>query len=191
MPITSDSRSTLNRRRLSQKIKDKGNIMAPCSRCEKNGLQCRTLPESKRCGECVRSGSTKCDVAGLSPSDWDVLSREEARLEAEEEAAALAEQEAFRRRMEIRKKQKTLRDRGSEMLRRGVRSLDELDELLQKERVEKEKEAASVSVAVPSDDSFAFDSSSLDPSILASMDSPSFWANPGIAGGTPPTSQGS
>ena len=81
------------------------------------------------------------------------------------------------------------------MADRGLKYLDELDALEEKERLEnergeKEKEMASASVAGPSDDSFAFDSS-LDPSILASMDSPSFWANSGISGEMPPTSQGS
>ncbi|APA07966.1 hypothetical protein SS1G_00408 [Sclerotinia sclerotiorum 1980 UF-70] len=177
--------------------------MAPCSRCERNGLECRTLPESKRCGECVRSGSFKCDVSGLSPSEWDILSREEARLEAEEEAAALAEQEAFSCRMLIRKKQKQLRDRGSEMLRRGVRSLDELDELLERERLEnervgREERQAGIGSLMPavanSNVLDNFDPSSfLSPSDPFSFQNSSgpFWGDPDSVGEMPPTSQSS
>lgn len=177
--------------------------MAPCTRCEKKGLECRTLPESKRCGGCVYAGVTKCDVSGLSPSDWDILTREEARLEAEEEAAALAEQEDFRRRMEIRMKQKSLRDRGSEMLRRRVSSLDELDTLEERERLEKERVEREAAKA----QSTASGSSRPNPPLfnplmglseagLAEVRVPSdeevaaFWAGLGMPGGMPSTSQG-
>lgn len=164
--------------------------MAPCSRCEKSGLECRTLPESKRCGECVKSGYMKCDVSGLSPSEWDILTQEEARLEAEEEAAALAEQEAFSRRMEIRKRQKELRDRGSEMLRRGLRTLDELDAAEDKERREREQEEERQRVATETvgSSSAVVDLDFFDPS-LPGPDDP-FWAALDIAGGTPRVSQG-
>ena len=116
--------------------------MSPCSSCEKNDRRCLVAPGSSRCSECVRRGR-KCDVVGPSDADWKLLQDEESRLEAEEEAAALAEQEAFARRMRIRRMQKLLKERGAEMLRRGLKTLDELDAAEEHERKEtKEKEEA-------------------------------------------------
>jgi hypothetical protein len=175
--------------------------MAPCSRCERNGLECRTLPESKRCGECVKSGYMKCDVSGLSPHEWDLLTQEEARLEAEEEAAAVAEQEAFRRRMDIRKRQKELRERGSEMLRRGLRTLDELDAVEERERLEKERErialvgqgqgvVASI-VAASSAVGFPSSAASFELPPMSDSELAAWWAAEGSPGGTSPNPLGS
>ncbi|KAM0133375.1 hypothetical protein ACHAP3_005898 [Botrytis cinerea] len=181
---------------LSETIQAYGSDSMPCSNCSRYSRRCIVLNDrSQRCGECVRRGA-RCDVVQASVSDLESLRLEEERLQFERDTAFEAAMLGLARVRALELRQQELRERGREMLRRGLKSLDELDALeekerLEKERIEKEKEMASASVAGPNDDSFAFDSSSLDPSLLASMDSPSFWANPGIAGGTPPTSQGS
>ena len=206
MPITTipSNHLTVRKRKeqilLAQAIESSGVEMIPCSRCRLDGYRCvKDLSRSdrSRCSECVRARSS-CDAEFPLSEDWDrevpregdwrALDRQEERLRSEEE-------EAMAKILRLRKQQKLLRERRQRMADRGLKYLDELDALEEKERLEnergeKEKEMASASVAGPSDDSFAFDSS-LDPSILASMDSPSFWVNSGISGEMPPTSQGS
>jgi len=44
--------------------------------------------------------------------------------------------------MRIRKMQKSLKERGAEMLRRGLKTLDELDEAEEKERKKAETKAS-------------------------------------------------
>ncbi|OBT81166.1 hypothetical protein VE02_10211 [Pseudogymnoascus sp. 03VT05] len=44
-------------------------------------------------------------------------------------------QEAYARQMRLRKQQKALKTRGAEMLQRGLKSLDELDEVEEKDRL--------------------------------------------------------
>lgn len=176
-------------------IELQGDIMPSCTYCEAHSRTCVVLKEnSSRCSECVRRGA-KCDISGPSAADLRSLIREQERLNEEEEKAASLIAATASRLARLRKQRKFLQARGSELIRRGLETMDELEEAEEQERLEaeragSEKEAASASVAGPSDNSFAFDSS-LDPSILALMDSPSFWANSGIAGEMPPTSQGS
>ena len=197
MPLPNSKVSKYRQRiLLSETIQAYGSDNMPCSNCSRYGRRCVVLNDrSQRCGECVRRGA-RCDVVQASISDLENLRLEEERLQFERDTAFEAAMAGLARVRVLELRQQELRERGREMLRRGLKTLDELDALEEKERlenecVEKEKELASVSAAGPSDGSFVFDSSSLDPSILASMDSPSFWANPDIAGGTPPTSQGS
>ena len=181
--------------------------MSPCSHCREQGLRCVKdygNPQRTRCSECVRS-RVSCDAEFALEDDWDrevprasdwaSLDRQEEKLDEEEERAVAASQEAMAKVVRLRKQKKFLRERRKKMADRGLKYLDELDALeekerLEKERVEREKEMTSAPVAGPSGDSFAFDSS-LDPSILVSMESPSFWVNSGISGEMPPTSQGS
>ena len=182
------SRKYKERVELALLIEACGITMPSCTYCEKHSRRCILSKENSiRCSECIRRGQ-KCDISGPSAGDMMSIIREQERLDQEREAT-------LSKLLRLDKQQRFLRNRASEMIRRGLKTMDELEEVegrerLENERVEKEKEMASASVAGPSDDSFAFDSS-LDPSILASMDSPSFWANSGISGEMPPTSQGS
>jgi hypothetical protein len=185
------SQKYIRRLATSALVKSSGFIMPSCSYCEKHSRECRVALTSspKRCSECIRRGG-KCDVEGPSISDMTFIVQEQERLEAAEEAAALQEQDAFNRRMLIRSKQKSLRVRAADMIRRGVRTLDELDVLEEKERVEreqKEREEALVQPNAETESSFDFDS--FDPSLLA--DQEAFLASLGTVGETPPVSQGS
>jgi hypothetical protein len=160
------------RSRLADYIDREGVEMFPCSNCmkHKRPCVCSDTSSSKRCGECVRRG-IKCDVEGIPVSDWDTLDREEYRLEtaemvAEESLRKAQEQMnlALNRLARLKKQKRFLRERGKDMLTRGLKTLDELDEAEEKEKQEKEKaaaEAARLSSVVPgpetvSEDLFAF-----------------------------------
>lgn len=120
---------------LSDRILSSGIEMAPCANCKKKGRSCVVSKESKRCAECVRRGM-RCDALGPSTDDWDSLQREEERLEREVAAAIQQAQEAFARQLRLMKQQKLLKTRASEMLRRGLKTLDQLDEVEEKERLQ-------------------------------------------------------
>jgi hypothetical protein len=85
--------------------------------------------------------------------------------------------------------QDLLKTRGAEMLRRGLKSLDELEEVEERERQEAEKQPppptpSATSGGPVSDADFL---ATFDPAAL----SPSYWPNWGVAGETPPPTLGS
>ena len=144
------------RLRLSKRINREGVEMPACSHCSRQGTKCVVSGDSRRCSECV-TRNARCDYAGPSVQDWVKLQREEDRLVAagavaEEQAMAahrLADEahrsivrahrsadEAISRMRRIRLQQKLLKERGGEMLRRGLATLDELDEVEREERGE-------------------------------------------------------
>lgn len=124
-------------------------------------------------------------MAAPSLAEWERLRVEEARLEAAEELAARQEQEAFARRMRLRRMQKLLKTRGGEMLRRGLATMEELEAVEEKERKEgEEKAAAAATQAEPVMDPCANTGHDLFAAV-----SPSFWAELGVPGETPSDSQ--
>lgn len=163
--------------------------MPPCSNCIRSERSCVVAPGHRRCSECTRRNS-RCDACGPSAAEWEKLRKEEERLEAEEEAAAAQEQEAYARRMRLRKQQKALKLRGAEMLRRGLKSLDELEEAEERERRANESHAHLASPSATNSGGAASDPDSfehVDPAVF----SPSYWPNWGVDGGTPPATLGS
>src|SRR4051812_22676700 len=156
------SKSAKSRHTVYLRTQEKGKIMpVKCSRCSEKNLECRVLPGADRCGECVKSiGRGSCDVFGNSASQWESVRREEARLEAEEEAAALQEQEAFARRMRLRKQQKILKEKAGKMLQHDLHTIDALEAFEEKERLERER--AEQAERAPQ----ASSSSGVDPSIF-------------------------
>jgi len=151
---------------LADRILCNGIPMPSCSNCERARRTCIISPDSRRCSECVHR-NLKCNATAPTASQWEKLRKEEERLELEEELAAQQEQEAFARRMRIRKMQKSLKERGAEMLRRGLKTLNELDEAEEKERKKAETEASPQATT----ESSAYDAAS---SNLFSALSPSF-----------------
>ncbi|ELR06604.1 hypothetical protein GMDG_08077 [Pseudogymnoascus destructans 20631-21] len=124
---------------LADRIEKNGNLMSPCSSCLHNNQFCIVVAGSHRCSECTHRNS-KCNACAPFPTDWEKLRKEEEHLEVEEEAAAsqereahLCAQEAYARRMPLHKQQKAVKTHGVEMLHRGLKSLDELDEAEEKE----------------------------------------------------------
>ena len=190
------SGSHQNRLRSAEYINESGIEMLPCSSCERHGRSCVVLTEkSRRCGECVARGLTACDVRNIPLANWEALSREEARLRAEREAAmkvheaALAEaMEGLARARRFEKQEKLLKERRSEMMSRNLRSLDELDAADQRERQEREeseRRATASTSSVPS-------GLAVDPSLPLPLDPDDpFWATLDFGGGMPSTTQGS
>ena len=159
-------------------IETNGIEMKRCSLCVKEQRKCVLAKErSGRCSECVRA---KCSCDAEFPlgdawerevpsmGDWESIARQKARLEEQEE-------EAMAKILRLRKQRRLLTAREAEMASRGLKFLDELDAVEEREKREaEERESASAPVVSTS--------SVLD---FAELDSPEFWANLGVAGGTP------
>jgi len=154
---TTAERKDREQHNLADRITRSGIEMLACSRCRRSGSLCIVASEeSKRCAVCVRAGRT-CDVdkpvpAGPSSGDWKRLAETEDRLdeETDQAEAALAEvasrqAELAARLLRLRKQRKLLKRRGAEMLRRGFRSLEEL------ERLEESEKAAPIVPSAPED----------------------------------------
>jgi hypothetical protein len=163
--------------------------MAPCSFCRRHGRRCIAVEpqasddvKSSRCSECVRHRRPKCDYTSKLPSlrDWESIDRQRQKLKAEEE-------EAMAKILRLRKQQRFLDDREQEMLRRGLSTLEELDQAEASEKVETERlEAQALALTEAS----AFLSNpSLDPEALTDLPE-SFWANLGFPGNSHPTPSG-
>jgi hypothetical protein len=117
--------------------------------------------------------------------DWISLEREEERLSAERESALRLIEENLARVRRIEKQQQFLKRRGKEMVRRDLKTLDELDEVERKEADEKEKRAEAERAGAVNAKPFPFDqipSGFLD-------DVP--WADLDFGGENLPASQGS
>ena len=182
MPVER-SKKYRERLELALLIEAHGVTMPQCSFCEKNERKCVVSTEnSSRCNECVRRGQ-KCDVSGPSLSDLSSLLREQERLDREEE-------ETTTKLLRLQKHKKFLRKRAGEMLRRGLKTMDELDEAEEKERKDKEeaerreleaRAAASTTFDLTDDQIVDLGLSSFDPS----------WATLDFADGNPSTASGS
>jgi hypothetical protein len=134
--------------------------MPRCSRCASNNTVCIVSSDSRKCASCVRSGR-HCDLS-FSASVLERLNREEERLKSkvlEEEDLLLRrqseleelqrrQQESLSRIRRLRRQTDDLRQKGSEMLRRGLESLEELEALERREEEEKRSsEAAAASTS--------------------------------------------
>jgi hypothetical protein len=187
---------------LADRITLFGIEMPSCSRCEKRALRCVVSDDSSRCSECVRSG-TRCDVQGPSAEDWTRVGAEEDRLNDEEAKTTAILAEAAAKLARLQKQKKSLRLRAREMLRRGARTLDELDEIEKKDEVERERQLRE---DPPPNGPYLMDSVDL-PALLGLGDfdpDPAFWStiqfpppvDPsshgwGVSSGTPPVDPGS
>ncbi len=109
--------------------------MSQCSRCSHRGFLYKVGKESSRCAKCVRS-LAKCDCRDSFDVEWRSLEQQENALEekmrltivrANELHQELREQYARMKR--LRKQKKFLKEHDSEMLRREIQSLDELNAL--------------------------------------------------------------
>jgi len=185
------SRKTKEREDLYTRILKNGFEMDSCSNCVRRNRTCISSTDSRKCAECVRR-KLSCDQMGPSHPDWVKLEREEERLDREEE-------ETLVKLMRLRKQKKMLRSRGKEMLRRGLKTLDELDAAEEEEREENERgeqrrEAEALPIPDTDVSSDPFSDLSLDPALAAALSdfdpANPFWASLGVGGGTPQASQG-
>ena len=172
---------------LARRVERSGIERSPCLPCIISDRRCLVdTSESKRCAECIRNKKGHCVPGSEIMSTYESLDRQQERLRQEEE-------EAMAKILRLRKQQAFLRKREKEMIRRDVRTLEELDALeekerLEKERVDKKKADASV-VLAPSGSSFDF----FDPSLpeLSEAELEALLADVGTSGGMPVVSQGS
>ena len=134
-------------------------------------------------------------------ADWSSLERTEQKLatdwdEIRQKRSRLLREliEADERMARIEKQREMFRARAADMLRRGLRSLDELEAAEEKEREEAEKEGVATA-AVPHSEPINLSDPELDPSLVEAIShfdpSDSFWADLDFGGGTMPTMQGS
>jgi hypothetical protein len=87
-------------------------------------------------------------MEGIPVGDWDSLEREEERLRIEKEITFQAVQAGLARIQRLEKQQQFLKRKGADMLRRGLQTMDELEEVEAKEKEEKEaQERAAISSA--------------------------------------------
>jgi hypothetical protein len=195
------STKTEYRIKLYERVKLKGIEMPACSRCLKDARRiCKVSSDSDRCAECIRAGgNVKCDVWGPSARDWARLEKTENQLDADLEAARAEQQKMFDRLseisakiMRIEKQRKMFRARAADMLRRGLRSMDELEAAEEAERVAAEKEGSleASTFSEPID----LTDPELDPSLVAALSdydpSNPFWASLGFDDGIPSVPQG-
>jgi len=114
------------------------------------------------------------------------LRLEEERLKFERDTAFEAAMAGLARVRELELRQQELRERGMEMVRRGLKSLDELDEAESNDRrVEKEKEAERTQREVA-----AIDLGSQPDDLFVLSPSDPFWASLDSGGGTQAAFQG-
>lgn len=141
----------------SRKIESFGIETMPYSLCEKTGKTCimSNTSGSIRCAECARLGK-KCDVEMPAISDWEALEKAKNKLDVEEqqardEAAQLAQaMAAAAGRLDcLARQRKFLKKRGAEMLRRGLKSMDELEEVKAQEVIKREKQASTARLLIP------------------------------------------
>ncbi|ELR02145.1 hypothetical protein GMDG_08793 [Pseudogymnoascus destructans 20631-21] len=134
---TDTARKLQERNDLVRRIKNHGYElpeMDSCANCVRRNVTCVSSPnDSRRCAECIRRNlKEKCDCMGPEHPDWVKLEREEDRLDREEE-------ETLSKLLRLRKQKRLIRTRGKDMLRRGLKTLNELDAAEEAERVAAEK----------------------------------------------------
>ena len=169
--------------------------MAPCSRCEQRGFTCLVAKDSSRCSRCINAGgSVKCDVHGPSEESWRSLERAEKKLDDEwiaTQERLLALQSKLLR---LDKQRQMFRKRAAEMLRRGLKSLDELDAAEEAERLAAERPPV-VKDTPPLTEPYEPGSfGEMDPAVIEALSadfdpSDPFWATLDFDGGTRPVEQ--
>jgi len=207
MPPSRHERLKENQQNLLSRVLRRGFKMPSCSRCAKDPRRvCVVSSDSDRCAECIRAGgNTKCDVWGPSKSDWRKLEQTEADLslaweEAQRDQQRLIEQLSAQQAKisRINKQREMFRTKAAEMLRRGLRSLDELEAAEEKERLAKEQADATpvpIDVAEPLDPALANQLANFDPSdpmwSALGFGGDGSWGSPGFLTGTAEVAGGS
>jgi hypothetical protein len=135
--MTNGSCKCKERESLTARVTFSGLEMPPCSYCKKHDQKCIVAPDSSRCSEYIRL-KRKCNVEGPSASDWRNIDSLKERLEREAEETAELMVTVAAKLACIQKQQQLLRTRAQDMLKYGLKSLDELDEVEAKEKEEKE-----------------------------------------------------
>jgi hypothetical protein len=178
-------RKKKERYRLARLLED-SNMEAPfpCSHCSKQDRRCVVdFDRSAKCAECIRLKL----VCNVSSDPWDRNVPREHELDSiGKQISRLDEQkeEAMAKILRLEKQRQLLKRREKEMVRRGLKFIEELDALEEKEREEKERQEREAAAQEPE--------ATAGEIPFGVFDLPdSFWANPGFADEIQPTSQGS
>jgi hypothetical protein len=128
---------------LASRIKCTGFEMFLCSNCERGNKKCLVSDKenSSRCSECVLRGAS-CDVKGVLVGKWHTLEAEEARIKAEKETAFRLVCENMSCIERLERQQEFLKSKGKDMVCRGLKTLDELEEAKERERQMESKQTA-------------------------------------------------
>ncbi|KAI0113328.1 hypothetical protein F4814DRAFT_421463 [Daldinia grandis] len=112
-----------------------------------------TVPRLKTCSTYTAKARSHCDGSGIEMSNLTNIVREQERLAAERRHAEKEFQALAGRMIRIRKQEEFLRKRGLEMLKRGLSSIEELEEQERVEadqkRLSKERQQAEESLRQP------------------------------------------
>lgn len=160
---------------LASRIEKIGEEMAPCDSCRRHKRRCvAASPESARCAECVRTRKGNCNFTAKLPTvnDWASLDRQRQKLRDEEEVV-------MAKILRLRKQQRFLDEREKEMVRRGVETLEELDQVEAAEKAELARQEASAQALT--DASSSLEDPSTDPEVFADLPD-SFWTGIGFSG---------
>src|SRR4051794_29226077 len=99
--------------------------MMLCERCKKRSFECIAVEGSERCSRCIRAGLA-CSLTGVKYSQWAVLCVEEERLRVGRDRALDKARECLAWCGCLEKQRLRLQTRGEEMLRWGLKTMDEL-----------------------------------------------------------------
>ncbi|TPX07898.1 uncharacterized protein E0L32_010353 [Thyridium curvatum] len=144
------SQPSRNRDALLNEILRDGFEVMPCSYCFDHNLVCKMIERTKRCQTCVGLGRS-CDGTGVPVGVLSRVTAEAKRLEREE----IDEEEKFlelqkqinevsARLIRLRKQRRSLREKGIQMVQRGLQNLDELEEMERKESEAAAQESSAV-----------------------------------------------
>ncbi|KAK4095688.1 hypothetical protein N658DRAFT_511854 [Parathielavia hyrcaniae] len=170
-----------------------GIIMPSCTYCHEKKLECVAHERYARCLPCAKAGRSNCDVHGV---DLRPFIKEKERLDAAKKALL---EELFQKQsklMRLEQQSRALEERAIAAFRRESRLLDE-EEKEERSAAARSTEAPPTSTSAPSEppsaDPYAGYDWLSDPTVdLGCVGvGPSFLADQGSSGGTPPVSQGS
>ena len=129
------SRKYKERIKAAIRIERRRTEISPCLSYVKSGRRYIILnKKSSRYSKCIRQGKGACDTIAKMPS-----SGEQESLACQRRRLQLEEEEAMAKILRLRKQQRLLNNREKEMLNRGLRTLDELDAELEKEKITKKR----------------------------------------------------
>ena len=136
-------KSTKYRRELCLKIERRGlKMVYKCAACRKSGSDCVVSSDSKGCSSCVRK-TIACDWRPFSEKDFEKVERERARLQEKASAGRALMRDAMAQIETAERLQRFLDKRESELVRRGLENVEELEKLEKEEELAKERAASS------------------------------------------------
>ena len=133
---------------LASRIERTSFEMFLCSNYERGNKKCLVSDKenSAYCSKCVLQGDC-CDVESIPVSKWRILEAEEACIKAKKEAAFRLVCENMLRIKRLKRQQEFLKTKGKDMVRRSLKTLDELEEVEERERQIEEERAANKAAA--------------------------------------------